>query len=265
MSDDDQRDDDPKPLDDITSFFAARAAEAETHATTCKAPFCPRCGRLRCKVCGNAFGSDRGSEEHCDGCRTAAYRREWVTPALSLIPRDYTDATLDQEWLSRLVGSQNISEARKALSAPRVALTGLPGAGKTSLAIAMFQAAVIADAPTAPRTWRYGVFPRPFGATHLYVSAFALAKARGNAPIGSEAPLVERALGAPLVVIDELGGEDPRYASAVAEVIYERHGNGLATWITTGVDAPKVASRYGGGIARKAFEDAVEFKLVRKL
>ena len=79
-----------------------------------------------------------------------------------------------------------------------------------------------------------------------------------------EAPLVESCFAATLLVIDELGGEDPRYASAVAEVLFERHEQARPTWVTTGVGPTEIASRYGGGIARRVFEDAAVFRLSRK-
>lgn len=264
MSSDDREPKDPKLTDDLGVFFASLADAAAEHAATCKAAVCSRCDRFQCGGCQATYTADGGSDERCNACRTSAYRNVWLPRGLSTIPRAFAATTLDEDWLSRLVGAATIARARKSLTAPCVAFTGPAGSGKTSLAVAMFRAALIADAPTAPRSWHFGLFPSSFGAEHLYVSAFALAKARGNAPMGKEAELIDRALSAPLVVIDELGGEDPRYASAVTEVIYERHAASLSTWITTGVGAKEIASRYGGGIARKALETATVFELGRK-
>lgn len=262
MSNDDTRDDAPEPISDMTSFFAESAARAAEHAATCKAPVCHRCDRLQCRLCLGTFSAEGGSGEHCNQCRTAAYRKAWFPKATTDLPTDFAGTTLSQEWLSRLVGSQEVSKARNAVSVARaVAFVGPAGSGKTSLAIAMFNAALVADAPTAPSGWRMGSFPEGFGAEHLYVSAFDLANAKAETPLGKKTELIERAKRAPLVVIDELGGEDPRYASAVSEVIYKRHGDGRRTWITMGVRQREIATRYGGGIARKAFEHAVVFDL----
>jgi DNA replication protein DnaC len=192
----------------------------------------------------------------CDRCRAAAPTPEppkraladvLRSRALGTIPTAFADARLDAPWLAQLVGSEAMEQAWNNLTAKRAALIGPPGAGKTSLAVAMFRAAV----ETAPQ----GV------ARYRYVSSHALAKARATSSLGEEAPLVERALQAPLLLLDELGGEDSRHASAVAEVLYERHAENLATWITTGVNPQAVANRYGGGIARRVFEGAAVFRL----
>lgn len=182
-----------------------------------------------------------------------AYLRAAQEQALGRVPAAYEGAELDAGWLVDLVGQGNIDRARVALSSPRVAFVGPPGAGKSTLAAAMFRAAARAER----RQERVSRF--------RWVSAHALAKARAEFGLGAgEAPLVEAAVAAPLVVIDELGGEDARYASAVAEVIYERHAEARATWITLGVGPKEVATRYGGGIARRVFEGSTVFKLARR-
>lgn len=167
--------------------------------------------------------------------------------ALGTIPTAFADARLDAPWLLELVGGEAMEQAWASLDAKRAAFVGPPGAGKTSLAVAMFRAAV--------EKAGHGV------AKFRYVSSHALAKARATSSLGEEAPLVDRALSAPLLLVDELGGEDARHASAVAEVLYERHAENLATWITTGVTPQAIANRYGGGIARRVFEGAAVFKL----
>lgn len=266
MSNDDEKK--PKPANDFEQYFADladRAKQREDHLAKCSAVPCPVCGRYECRGCNVVYLRDEHDHELCGPCRAKSFRRAWTSPALASIPSAFAAASLDAAWLIELVGARAIALARGSLSAPRVAFVGDAGSGKTSLAIAMFRAAVMADAPPPPRDWAPGMSrDERFGSKHLYVSAFALAKARGQAPMGREVPLIERALAAPLVLIDELGGEDPRYASAVTEVIYERHAEGRATWITMGVDAERIAQRYGGGIARKALEEAVEVKLGRK-
>lgn len=248
----------------VIETLRERARERELHLAKCSAVPCPVCGRYECKGCRGVYLRDEHAHDLCGPCRVKTFRRSWTTPALATLPTAFAGATLDAAWLLDLVGGVALARAREALSASRVAFVGPAGTGKTSLAIAMFRAVVLGDAPTPAKDWAPGMQRDDrFGAKHLYVSAFALAKARGTAPMGREVPLIERALEAPLVLIDELGGEDPRYASAVTEVIYERHAEGRATWITMGVGGPQIAQRYGGGIARKALEDAVVFDLGR--
>lgn len=251
--------DGPRPVHDemgsLLANLAQRAKAAEEHAVACQVVPCLQCRRRSCPQCSSTFVQS-DAEELCPACERRASMLRWAKPALASLPSKLESVDLDTAWLGAIVGSKAIALAKSSLSAPRVTFTGLPGSGKTSLAIAMFRSVLRKDAAS----------PRKPGAKaeHLYISSFALAKARGNASLGREAPDVERALEAPLVVIDELGHEDPRYASAVTEVIYERHAQDRPTWITTGVWQKEIASRYGGGIARRVFEDAVRFELVRQ-
>jgi DNA replication protein DnaC len=155
------------------------------------------------------------------------------------------------DWLARLVGPTAMEMARAADGSRSAVLVGPPGSGKTSLAVAMFRAVIERAADEQVHLL-----------SHRATSAHALAKARAFHPLGEgEAPAVLAALEADLLLLDELGGEDSRYASAVTEVIYERHAQMRPTWITTGVDPKSVANRYGGGIARRVFEDATLLQL----
>ena len=216
---------------DIAALVERQQREAQDHEAACVDPCCARCHPEKAPP---PVATARSLEQ---------VARERL---LAHLPTAFADASLTAPWLVALVGPDAIHQARRAISAKRVALVGPPGSGKTSLAVAMFHAAVEGT--------------RHF-AGYRYISSHALAKARATSSLGDEAPLVERALGAPLLLLDELGGEDSRYASAVAEVIYERHAEALPTWITTGVSAKALADRYGGGIARRLFEHAEIFKL----
>lgn len=230
---------------------AAARLRAE-HAATCTNTPCYPCGRFVCVDCQAQLGPEGQPLSRCPPCGRKAVMLMKARPALDTLPKAFDAAELDADWLAKLVGPTAMQMARSSLTSSQVTFLGLPGSGKTSLAVAMLRAVLRAEAATSDRYWR---------ATHLYVSSFALAKARSSAPLGSEAPLIERALSAPLVVVDEFGGEDPRHASAVKEVVYERHAQDLPTWVTTGVGPREIADRYGGGIARRVFEDAVVFKL----
>lgn len=227
------------PIREIAPDIVAMMEAHAEHVRECRAETCERCG----KYPAPPLQTDEEIE--------AGRRREWAGRALSTIPRSFAEVTLATPWLAQLVGAQAIAEATQAVRAPRAAFLGPAGAGKTSLAVAMFRALLEVERPDPYRR-----------AEHRYVSAHALAKARAMHTLGDgEAPLVEASLRAPLLLVDELGGEDARHASAVAEVIYERHAEGLPTWITTGVLPKDLANRYGGGIARRLFEGATIFRL----
>lgn len=202
------------------------------HREVCREEFCEQCGRHRPR---KVFTDD-------DNPFLTSDRQT----AIGNIPRAFADAKLGAEWLIALVGAETVQRAMVSLAMKRLAFIGPPGAGKTSLAAAMYRASI--EASKRPRF-------------HRWTSSHALAKARAITSLGGEAPEVDKALHAELLLIDELGGEDARHASAVAEVLYERHAENRATWITTGVSPKVIADRYGGGIARRVFEGTEVFRL----
>lgn len=192
----------------------------------------------------------RPSDEERVARRKASALQSAIEQAVAKVPPAYAGAELDAAWLSELVGGAALTRAREAFLERAGALVGPPGSGKSSLAAAIFKHAARQERETQRLYW------------YRWISSHKLAKARAGQPLGEgEAPLVEAALDASFLVLDELGGEDPRYASAVAEVLYERYEQQRVTWVTTGVGPKEIATRYGGGIARRVFENAAVFKL----
>ncbi len=231
------------PFRDVAARAERLRLEAEKHALECTDDPCAKCDRHRCVIgCGAKVEREN---MRCRGCVSRQRRDGWTRRALAQIPRGFSEASLDADWLLRVVGQAAIDTARASLAEARVVAVGPPGSGKTSIVAAMVIAAE---------------FPAP---GPLWVSAHQLAKARALHPLGDgEAPLITLALEVGLLVVDELGGEDARYASAVAEVLFERHAQDQPTWVTTGVGPKEISNRYGGGIARRVFEDATVFRLV---
>lgn len=177
---------------------------------------------------------------------------------LSSIPQAFRWASFDSPDLARRIGSVTaIADARRAVGASRMVLVGMAGCGKTSLLAAML------------RAWTGQLRSEARGG--FFVASFRLALARQAHPLGDgEPPEVARALGTPLLCLDELGAEPMPPTSAVAEVIHERHAQGRPTWVTSGLgDAESgpmqfelsriqdaIAKRYGDGVARRLLEGA---------
>lgn len=134
-----------------------------------------------------------------------------------------------------------VEESRAAARQPRVVWLGPAGSGKTSLACAALREWVAVDGP------------RPVA----FATSYELARARSKHALGAGEPeIIDRALDARLLVLDDLGEGEPAHGSAVAEVIYEREAHDRPTWITSWRDPSAVARLYGDGIARRVFERA---------
>ncbi len=113
--------------------------------------------------------------------------------------------------------------------------SGPSGAGKTSLACACLRERI------------------PHG---LFVSAIKLGTARIQHSAGDgEAALVQRAMTVPLLLLDEVGGEQKTATNAVKDVIFARYDADLPTWITTGFRLSQLAEMYGDGTSRRLTEN----------
>jgi len=156
------------------------------------------------------------------------------------IPAWFRWARLDAPELRRRVArAQAIPEAEAALGAHGLLIAGPSGSGKTSLACALL------------RAWD----ARHPGRQGLFTTAWDLGGARAQHALGAgEAPAVERAKSADLLVLDDLGSERDAASSAVPDVIFARAQAGLPMWVTTWMSPQAIAQRYGDGIARRLYE-----------
>lgn len=221
--------------------------------------------RLRCN-CGEEFtvrrfpalSTVRTSPELaiCAACERVSNEAEAKRAAAAAklaaieaqIPDRYRWATLTAPELTQRVRPLTaIAEATETMGAPSLVFLGPAGTGKTSLACAILRAA----------SEQRGVY------AGSYVTAFALAKARQEHKLGDgEAPKVEEACKARLLLIDELGAELGRN-TAVQEVIHERHERQLPTLYTSGFTLGELEQRYGAGIVRRILESAKVIQLGR--
>jgi hypothetical protein len=171
--------------------------------------------------------------------RTARLRRASASLERS-IPTAYSWATLDAPELPGRVYVPAIGIGKIAYREPRVCLTGTTRAGKTSLAVAMLRAWVATYERAA-----------------MFVPAHRLGMARLQHPAGhGEAVLVEAAIEAPMVLLDDLGSERDFPTNPIADVIFERHAQDRPTWMTTGLTRESLVARYGAGVVARLFERA---------
>ena len=161
------------------------------------------------------------------------------------IPASYLWARLGAAELRQRVPRPAIAWAENAWKHDRVCLMGASRAGKTSLAVAMLRR-------RASERHVAGVF----------LHAYRLGVARILHPAGHGEPeLVAVAMRAPVVLIDDLGGERDHATSAIPDILVERHAEGRATWVTTGMTREQLVARYGQGIVARVFERATVIRV----
>lgn len=192
------------------------------------------CGELSARVpcwqCAKAEG-DRAAKALADEL------------AARQLPKRFQDARIGSPELRGRVRYQGDLKtlSRSILGAANAIFTGPSGSGKTSLAVACL---------------------RERGGEGVYMPAFRLGVARIQAAAGSGEPAeVERAIKAPLLLLDELGAEALTATSAVLEVIFERYDHERPTWVTTGQTSQDLASRYGAGFLRRILDGGFHVRL----
>jgi DNA replication protein DnaC len=121
----------------------------------------------------------------------------------------------------------------RAWGGTAIAFVGPSGAGKTSLAVAC-----IRDLPGA-----------------LIVPAQELERARAEHRLGDgEARIVDRAIRARVLLLEDLGQGVTAQQSAIADVVNKRHDAERPTWYTTGLSMAQIEARYGAGVRRRLTE-----------
>jgi DNA replication protein DnaC len=226
-----------------------RLEALEVHRASCDAVPCTRCDRGRCR-CGGAY--DMSSEhERCERCRAEEQAVRALGRVVATIPPRFRwAASGDLGVLAERVRLEPDRIAKAVASPPAgsMMLVGDTGTGKTSLAVAMLVAAVRSSPHLRDRD--------------MFASSFVLAGARGRHPLGKgEAPEVEAAMSAPLLLLDDLGSEGEGRQNVLSEVIFARHEADLPTWVTTGFPAELLMARYGSAIIRRVLETGKPIRL----
>ena len=210
--------------------------------------------RTQCHDCAAEIEASPSSENplctQCNDERQHAEqlereRKERAVATWNSVPQRYQEARLRAPQLvDRIHPPAIIEKALPEIGRHNIVLVGPSGAGKTTLGVVLMR-------ESAERRKTIGRF----------ATTFELAEARRQNRLGQgEASAIRRAAAAGVLLLDELGAEQGHDA-AVEEVIRIRHDTGLPTIFTCGFERPAIAAKYGAGIERRIYEDAVVLRL----
>jgi hypothetical protein len=204
--------------------------------------------RERTCACGAVVVSWQ-SEPECETCARARVARASALQSqrefLETVPEKFRSATLGPRLADRVTPSRLILATKSAcLETAWCAFLGPAGAGKTSLAVAVIRERI-----------------RCSGEPWKMFQARQLGPARIQFRAGAgEAPVVSEAMRARFALIDDIGHGATTANDPIADIIFARDADCLPTWVTTGLTEEDVGNRYGGGVARRIFQQS---KVVR--
>lgn len=209
-----------------------------------------------CNVCGDVglHAMNAAGESRCDICLAKEERETAARLAAAQLedcfsswPARHRVAALTPQaaknWVAR---PELFGRAKEYVNSPKVVFMGAAGRGKTTLA------ALMAGSRTRDAL-RAGKLVRP--------PVFVHAARIGSARMRHADDEIEAVLRARFVLIDDVGNESNTPSNPLREVLLERHADDKPTWITTPFARAEVVTRYGDGIARRIFEDAIVFDL----
>jgi DNA replication protein DnaC len=187
--------------------------------------------------------SDMDADEHAE---FRERRHEALMSLARSIPPVYRWASFVAPELAERVATPGaIAHARRICLSPRVCLMGASRVGKTSLAVAML------------RRWvSEHVRPAEFIAVHRLGFA-RIQHAAGH----GEPEIVERAMRAPLALLDDVGSERDTGTNPVPDIVFERHAAQRPTWVTTGLTREQLVARYGTGTVSRLFDQTKVLRL----
>jgi DNA replication protein DnaC len=209
----------------------------------------------RTEGCGSILPPDRYGT--CAACEQVLIRGDYLKALKkhweAMIPSQFYWAKFDSvEFRSRVkISTVDLDKLRSWRGG--VLLRGASGMGKTSLAVAKLRQ-IMTDAKNAVDASHWGIYRR--GLRTEFVTALALAQATHEHGSGrsSRAPIVNKALHASVLVLDELGMETNIYkssAASVLEVMHTRNANQAPMIVTTYLARKDLEKLYGDGIARR--------------
>lgn len=188
----------------------------------------------------------------CDTCkaiRVQESRRLRMSDALRTMPEAF------HSWAEVAAkADKRIVEALRAWTRPggNLVLLGPSGVGKTTAVCArvrgIIDSAIRGAKDPESFAWATGI---------RWVDAPALAKASRNHALGrGDAPEIATAVGATLLVLDELGYEQARDRT-IADVIEQRYNRQLLTISTSGRTRAEMVQQYGDAVFRKLIATGV--------
>jgi len=91
-----------------------------------------------------------------------------------------------------------------------------------------------------------------------FTTTFKLCEATRQHPLGQgECPEVVKARTASLLLLDDLGNENPGFEKWLLSIIDSRIGEQLPTWVTSGFTVDALSERYGQALVRRLCEKGV--------
>jgi len=210
---------------------------------------CSKCSAVKLweeSCCANAATTP---DEYIDVERRKEVRRI-IEIAYSTIPKGLDWCRIgNADWEEKCCSAARSFAKKWTRRVGSAVLRGRTGAGKTIASIAVLHK--VLDA--ARDRQDIAIKDMVFAAGCTFVSAHQLAVDRRNNDLFEEAPLVNKAKRASLLVLDEIGFEvfNPERDTSLFEVIDIRYLNALPTILTTNLSEGNLRKKYGEALCRR--------------
>lgn len=202
---------------------------------------CPACGSA---IVANANDCGSCADAAADATQARIATRMALRGALESVPQRFRGLGFDHPLVRTKVKNAGALAAFRRIDLRGVVtLLGASGVGKSLTAAAAF----------GERVARFGPQSR-------WLATVDLAEAAETMRLGAPPPaLLQAAVDAPLLILDDLGAEDRTepVAAKLRRLLWRRHdGDGArATVVTSGLSADQISSRYGDAMARRLLEE----------